>query len=142
MDEFDLFAVKSKKANKTNSSFCFLGESMVRQSAFKINWPLAITPKSEDKYVVKVLNSTELHYSEVYFFQNWYFSAHLYLSIPFKIAMYLNNFHKSRISISNRLIAKPLCKFVNFMVKSKIPSLIHKIVLKGFLLRTKITLST
>ena len=33
----------------------------------------AITPKSEDKYVVKVLNSTELHFSEVYFFQNWYF---------------------------------------------------------------------
>jgi hypothetical protein len=34
----------------------------------------AITPKSEDKYVVKVFNSTELHFSEVYFFQNWYFS--------------------------------------------------------------------
>ena len=33
----------------------------------------AITPKSEDKYVVKVFNSTELHFSEVYFFQNWYF---------------------------------------------------------------------
>ena len=28
MDEFDLFAVKSKKANKTNSSVHFLGESM------------------------------------------------------------------------------------------------------------------
>ena len=39
-DEFDLFAVKSKKANKTNSSVRFLGESMARQSAFKINWPL------------------------------------------------------------------------------------------------------
>ena len=39
-DEFDLFAVKSKKANKTNSSVCFLGESMARQSAFEINWPL------------------------------------------------------------------------------------------------------
>ena len=32
-DKFDLFAVKSKKANKTNSSVHFLGESMVRQSA-------------------------------------------------------------------------------------------------------------
>ena len=40
MDEFDLFAVKSKKANKTNSSVRFLGESMARQSAFEINWPL------------------------------------------------------------------------------------------------------
>ena len=29
----------------------------------------AITPKSEDKY------STELHFSEVYFVQNWYFSS-------------------------------------------------------------------
>ena len=36
-DEFDLFAVKSKKANKTNSSVRFLGESMARQSAFEIN---------------------------------------------------------------------------------------------------------
>ena len=30
MDEFDLFAVKSKKTNKTNSSVPFLGESMAR----------------------------------------------------------------------------------------------------------------
>ena len=36
-DEFDLFAVKSKKANKSNSSVRFLGESMARQSAFEIN---------------------------------------------------------------------------------------------------------
>ena len=36
-DEFDLFAVRSKKANKTNSSVRFLGESMARQSAFEIN---------------------------------------------------------------------------------------------------------
>ena len=36
-DEFDLFAVKSKKANKTNLSVRFLGESMARQSAFEIN---------------------------------------------------------------------------------------------------------
>ena len=31
-DEFDLFVVKSKKANKTNLSVCFSGESMARQS--------------------------------------------------------------------------------------------------------------
>ena len=36
-DEFDLFAVKSKKANKTNLSVHFLGESVARQSAFEIN---------------------------------------------------------------------------------------------------------
>ena len=39
-DEFDLFAVKSKKAKKTNLFVRFLGESMARQSAFEINWPL------------------------------------------------------------------------------------------------------
>jgi hypothetical protein len=33
-NEFDLFAVKSKKANKTNFFVCFLGESTARQSAF------------------------------------------------------------------------------------------------------------
>ena len=36
-DEFDLFAVKSKKAKKINSSPNFLGESMACQSAFEIN---------------------------------------------------------------------------------------------------------
>ena len=35
--QFDLFAVKSKKANKTNSSVRFLGEFMARQSAFEID---------------------------------------------------------------------------------------------------------
>ena len=39
-DEFDLFAVKSKKTNITNLSVPFLGESIARQSAFEINWPL------------------------------------------------------------------------------------------------------
>ena len=33
-NEFVLFAMKSKKANKTNSFDRFLGESMARQSAF------------------------------------------------------------------------------------------------------------
>jgi hypothetical protein len=37
MDELDLFAVKRKKENKTNSSVRFLVESMARQSAFEIN---------------------------------------------------------------------------------------------------------
>ena len=36
-EEFDVFAVKSEKTNKTNSSVRFLGESMARQSAFEIN---------------------------------------------------------------------------------------------------------
>ena len=36
---------------------------------------IAITPKSEDKYVVKVFNPSEFHFSEVTFFQIWYFSV-------------------------------------------------------------------
>ena len=34
---------------------------------------VAITPKSEDKKCPKVFNVPEFHFSEVYFFQNWYF---------------------------------------------------------------------
>ena len=73
--------------------------------------------------------------------------ANLCMSIPFKIAMYLINCQKSKISISNRLIAKPLCKFVNYCKSQNtgspkyVPSIIHKIVLKEILLRTKITFS-
>ena len=33
---------------------------------------IAITPKSEDKYVVKVFNPSEFHFSEATFFQDWY----------------------------------------------------------------------
>ena len=54
MDEFDLFAVKSKKANKTNSSLCFLGESMARQFAFEINWPL-VHPINRNLYLYRLL---------------------------------------------------------------------------------------
>ena len=35
----------------------------------------AITPKSEDKYVVKVFNWSEFHLSEMTLLQNPYFSA-------------------------------------------------------------------
>ena len=35
---------------------------------------VAITPKSEDKRCPKVFNVPEFHFSEVYFFQNWYFT--------------------------------------------------------------------
>ena len=37
MDELVLFASLLFTANKSNSSVCFLGESMARQSAFEIN---------------------------------------------------------------------------------------------------------
>ena len=42
--------------------------------------------KSEDKYVVKVFNSTELHFFEVYFFQNWYFSIVMVIIYLFDIS--------------------------------------------------------
>ena len=42
-NEFVLFAVKSKKANKTNSFVHFLWESMAHQSAFGFIWPLVIS---------------------------------------------------------------------------------------------------
>ena len=41
-DEFVLFAFLLFMANKSNSSVRFLGEFMARQSAFEINWPLAL----------------------------------------------------------------------------------------------------
>ena len=37
MDEFVSFAFLLFMANKSNSSVCFLGESVARQSAFEIN---------------------------------------------------------------------------------------------------------
>ena len=51
----------------------------------------AITPKSEDKYVVKVVNWSEFHFSEVTFFQNWYFSS----STIYRVTnMYWNDFRR------------------------------------------------
>ena len=43
-NEFVLFAMKSKKANKTNLFVHFLGESTARQSAFGFIWPLSDWP--------------------------------------------------------------------------------------------------
>ena len=45
-NEFVLFAVKRKKANKTNSFVRFLGESTARQSAFGLIWPLLFSQES------------------------------------------------------------------------------------------------
>ena len=45
----------------------------------------AITPKSEDKYVVKVFNPPEFHFSEVTFFQNWYFREILKMAILMRL---------------------------------------------------------
>ena len=60
-DEFDLFAVKSKKANKTNLSVHFLGESMARQSAFEINWPLALIQHIFIVCVIHILSTYDVY---------------------------------------------------------------------------------
>ena len=44
-------------------------------SASDKDLPVAITPKSEVKKCPKVFNVSEFHFSEVTFFQNWYFSV-------------------------------------------------------------------
>ena len=68
------FWKKSLRKNATLSSWTLFQHICPHFWAWLLLYS-AITPKSEDKYVVKVLNSTELHFSEVYFFQNWYFKC-------------------------------------------------------------------
>ena len=67
------FWKKSLRKNVTLSSWILFQHICPHFWAWLLLYS-AITPKSEVKYVVKVFNSTELHFSEVYFFQNWYFN--------------------------------------------------------------------
>ena len=55
---------------------------------------IAITPKSEDKYVVKVFNSSEFHLSEMTLLQNPYFSTNIFVTAisPTSNWNLLNNF--------------------------------------------------
>ena len=61
---------------------------------------IAITPKNEDKYVVKVFNWSEFHLSEMTLLQNPYFSRVLedpgLKEIFFKIVLGLNIIYKLR----------------------------------------------
>ena len=67
------FCNKSFRKDETLTSWTLLQHICPHFWAWLLLYS-AITPKSEDKYVVKVFNSTEFHFSEVYFFQNCYFS--------------------------------------------------------------------
>ena len=58
INEFVLFVVKSKKANKTNSFLRFLGESTARQSAFGFISSLVYVKKFRNK--IPFQNSTFL----------------------------------------------------------------------------------
>ena len=64
------FWKKSLRKNATLSSWTIFQHICPHFWAWLLLYS-TITPK----YVVKVFNSTELHFSEVYFFQNWYFSV-------------------------------------------------------------------
>ena len=66
------FWKKSLRKNTTLSSWTLFQHICSHFWAWLLLYS-AITPKSEDKYVLILFNSTELHFSEVYFFQNWYF---------------------------------------------------------------------
>ena len=66
------FCNKSFRKDETLTSWTLLQHICPHFGAWLLLYS-AITPQSEDKYVEKVFNSTELYFSEVYFFQNWYF---------------------------------------------------------------------
>ena len=64
----------SLRKNETLTGWTLLQHICLHFWAWLLN-TIAITPKSEDKYVLKVFNPSEFHFSEVTFFQNWYFSC-------------------------------------------------------------------
>ena len=67
------FVTKSFRKDETLTSWTFLQHICPHFWAWLLN-TIAITPKSEDKYVVKVFNWSEFHLSEMNLLQNPYFS--------------------------------------------------------------------
>ena len=63
----------------------------------------AITPKNEDKKCPKVFNGSEFHFSEVTFFQNWYFK-HLVISRLYAYISKLVEFQWTIINSSLNLL--------------------------------------
>ena len=68
------FVTKSFRKDETLTSWILLQHICPHFWAWLLLYS-AITPKSEDKYVVKVFNSSEFHLSEMTLFQNPYFSS-------------------------------------------------------------------
>ena len=99
----------------------------------------AITPKNEDKKCPKVFNVSEFHFSEVTFFQNWYFSSSVqnswirwlrlnYLSIRLS-TMRLSNSHQYLQVISGKIngrniVADFLNKGPNGLLNSSVQFLV------------------
>ena len=67
---------KSFRKDESLTSWILLQHICPHFWAWLLN-TIAITPKSEDKYVVKVFNSSEFHLSEMTLLQNPYFSYFL-----------------------------------------------------------------
>ena len=67
------FVTKSFRKDETLTSWTLLQHICPQFWAWLLN-TIAITPKSEDKYVVKVFNSSEFHLSEMTLLQNPYFN--------------------------------------------------------------------
>ena len=66
------FVTKSFRKDETLTSWTLSQHICPHFWAWLLN-TIAITPKSEDKYVVKVFNSSEFHLSEMTLLQNPYF---------------------------------------------------------------------
>ena len=67
------FATKSFRKNETLTSWTLLQRICPHFWAWLLN-TIEITPKSEDKYVAKVFNWSEFHFSEMTLLQNPYFN--------------------------------------------------------------------
>ena len=71
---------------------------------------IAITPKSEDKYVVTVFNPSEFHFSEVTFFQNSTFKTDI---IKVCLVSSISNFFINNIYPANKLSVKKIPSCAN-----------------------------
>ena len=74
------FVTKSFRKDETLTSWPLLQHICPQFWAWLLLYS-AITPKSEDKYAVKVVNWSEFHFSEMTLLQNPYFKRHICLVI-------------------------------------------------------------
>ena len=96
----------SLRKNETLTGWTLLQHICLHFWAWLLN-TIAITPKSEDKYVVKVFNPSEFHLSEVTFFQNWYFSRDCFPKFA--------NGQNVKIDIVHKVYEWPSCLFVKMI---------------------------
>ena len=85
------FVKKSFQKNETQTSWTLSQHICSHFWAWLLN-TIAIMPKSEDKYVVKVFNSSEFHLSEMTLLQNPYFSKFIH-PLSFNLLYIFKNNH-------------------------------------------------